>query len=405
MPLAPIDINTLAFAEQIAVPVGDRVPFRLKHQDIQIGMGDVNSGVPALGVNLTGLDPAGFTVGLPGSIGMGNIVRAGADVLATDGSIQARLIDIATDAAFGEARMELAFDTKPGAVVSLPFRSWGCQFWHQPYMTGGPDPFTDDEGNYRAADVCGSWAVYDPLGNRKLMHIRRPRIFDGMGTEGLIDHPDFPGVPIPAVELVITGNTFAFHIDPAWLASAPAPITIDPNLGYDSIGATNGVDTQRVNYGQFTEGGSGDSYDTIFVYNGSGTTPTYMGTAVYGDTGGIPDALIQGGPEPAGATGWISAAITTINTIASTSYWLAFQGFTGVTDNDAVDPRYDTGGVHEQSNNGSYYALGPSADDPANRTGPSFGTRKFSVYLQPAVGGGGLSIPVAANHYNKMRTA
>lgn len=402
--LSNVDINTLSFAEQIAVNVSGRVPFRLTHSDIRIGMGDTASGVPALGVNLTGLEPAGFTVGLPGAIGMNDIARVGADVLATDGSIQARLVDIAADAAFGEARMELAFDTKPGAVVALPFRSWGCQFWGQPYMFGGPDPFTDAEGNYRPPDVCGSYAVYDPLGNRKLMHIRRPRIFDGMGNEGLIDHPDFPGVPIPAVDLVITGSTFEFHVDSGWLAAAPSPITIDPNLGYDSIGATNGVDTQRVCYAQFTEGGSGDSYDTIFVYNGADTTPTYMGTAVYGDTAGIPDALIQGGPEPAGATGWISAAITTINTSASTPYWLSFQGFTGVTDNDAIDPRFDTGGVHEQSNNGLYYALGPSADDPANRTGPSSGTRKYSVYLQPAAGGG-LFIPVTMNHYRRLRAA
>ncbi len=410
--LSNVNINTLAFAEQIAVNVSGRVPFRLTHSDIRIGMGDTASGVPALGVNLTGLDPAGFTVGLPGSIGMNDIRTVGADVLATDGSIQARLIDIAADAAFGEARMELSFDTKPGTLVTLPFKSWGCQFWHQPYLQGGPDPFTgyepgenptDHEGpSRRAADVCGSYAVYDTLGNRKLMHIRRPRIFDGMGNEGLIPHPVFPGVPIPAVDLVITPTSFEFHIDPTWLASAPAPITIDPNLGYDSIGGTNGVNTIRVNCCQFTEGGSGNDYDTFFVYNGSDTTPIDIETAVYGDTAGIPDALIQSGPTITGATGWVSGAITTVTTSASDVIWMLWQGSNGAGGVDEHDPRYDASWTSETWNiSTAYYS--PWAD-PAARASVVTAARKYSVYLQPAAGGG-LFIPVAMNHYRRLRAA
>lgn len=384
-----IEIPT-SFTEQIVVPVSGRVPFKRRHRNLHIGLADSNLGRPVMGVRLTGQRPAGFNVGLPGFINTRNITRTDSFLRADDGVREVQLTDIVSNREFGDVRLDLKFGVRPGSVISMPFVSWGCQFWYQPYMKDGINPFYDVEGNYRPEDVCGSWAVYDLLGNRKLMHIRRPRIFDGLGNEGFKLHPDFPSVGIPAVELVIRPNSFEFHIDPNWLASASLPITIDPNLGYDSIGATNGVDTTRINYAQFTEGGSGDSYDTIFVYNGSDTTPTEIGTAVYGDTAGQPDALIQGGPEPAGATGWVSAAITTVVTSASTPYWLAFQGHNGAGSNDQVDPRYDlTGGTNYTANLGgaTYAPLGPSAADPANLTGLSaVGTRKYSVYLQPVAG-------------------
>ena len=278
-----------------------------------------------------------------------------------------------------------------GGIVSFPITTRNFTVHKQPYLVDGPDPTTGYEHNEnqmdaggfssRPVEVCGGFAMYDGKTNEKFGTLTRPHIFLD-GVEGLKDHPDFPGYPIPVIELEVVLGDFRYVVDPVWLASiGDGWIVIDPNLGFDDpVGSTNGFNTARVNYGQFTEGGSAGSYDTFFVYNGSDTTPTEIGTAVYTDSAGAPNTLTQCGTPITGVTGWGSAAIPTINTSSSEIVWLAFQAGNGIGGTDMLDPRYDlTGGIHEQANPGTYVICA----DPANRTSTTTGTRRYSVYLRP----------------------
>lgn len=154
-----------------------------------------------------------------------------------------------------------------------------------------------------------------------------------------------------------------------------------PELGHTTIGATNGVDTSRVNCAKFTEGPVGQTYTVINIYNGGDTTPILIGTAVYTDNSGVPNTLVQTGPELTGATGWISGTITAFATTADTSYWICWQGTDGGGAFDNVDPRYeDTGGDAETWAGVVDYKGDPWAAT-ATREGAAANTRLYSAYV------------------------
>lgn len=95
-------------------------------------------------------------------------------------------------------------------------------------------------GAFRAEDVVGSYAVYSDVsgkfvddkgntladyGTGKLAHVYRPKILDSNGAEvwGVLN---------------VTGKKMAVTIPGDFLDKAVFPVTLDPDFGYQSVGAT-----------------------------------------------------------------------------------------------------------------------------------------------------------------------
>ena len=385
----PASLRIMAITEGHSVNIKDASPWITRDTYSNFGFGD-DAGAATLGYKLNDSE---FSLDIAGA----SVPSRSGEILSCSRS--GMTFELEQNAAKGNFQKRVTMTAQAlkdlGGIVSFPLKTNNLTFHKQPYLVGGPSPTNGYERNEnqaeaegfssRSAEICGGYAVYDGKINERLASLTRPHIFFN-NVEGLKDHPDFPGYPIPVIELDITETTYSYVVDPTWLASiGSGRIIIDPELGYTSIGATNGFDTARVNYGQFTEGGSAGSYDTFFVYNGSDTTPTEIGTAVYTDSAGAPNTLTQCGTPITGVTGWGSAAIPTINTSSSEIVWLAFQAGNGIGGTDMLDPRYDlTGGIHEQANPGTYVICA----DPANRVSTTTGTRHYSVYLLPAATGG-----------------
>ncbi|MEZ7197037.1 hypothetical protein [Pseudodesulfovibrio karagichevae] len=125
-------------------------------------------------------------------------------------------------------KWDVAFTEHPGAYAwAFGLTDSGNLSYHyQPALTW-------DEimaGHERPDDVVGSYAVYmdrmhGPYGTGKFIHVYRPWFQDanGNGQWGTID---------------ITNGVMTISIDPAWLDAAVYPVTLDPTIGYSTMGAS-----------------------------------------------------------------------------------------------------------------------------------------------------------------------
>jgi hypothetical protein len=125
-------------------------------------------------------------------------------------------------------KWDVAFTEHPGAYAwAFGLTDSGNLSYHyQPALTW-------DEimaGHERPDDVVGSYAVYmdrmhGPYGTGKFCHVYRPLFQDANGDErwGTID---------------ITNGVMTISIDPAWMDNAAYPVTLDPTIGYSSMGAS-----------------------------------------------------------------------------------------------------------------------------------------------------------------------
>lgn len=84
------------------------------------------------------------------------------------------------------------------------------------------------EGCVRPPEVVGSYAIFDAWG-RKVGHVLRSQAVDADGKSSWLD-----------TELTRTAWGAWLHLagDQGWFAGAKYPVTIDPTLGYTSVGGT-----------------------------------------------------------------------------------------------------------------------------------------------------------------------
>ena len=127
----------------------------------------------------------------------------------------------------GRFKWDIEFDEKPASnVFTWEIKHKGLEFFYQGELT--------DEaiarGAIRPDEVVGSYAVYCTKANNKyktgkVCHIYRPLCIDANGLKRYAD-------------LKIDGKTLTITIPQDYMDKCAYPMTLDPTLGYDSIGAS-----------------------------------------------------------------------------------------------------------------------------------------------------------------------
>lgn len=368
-------------------------PFSLKAENVVYGIGEIR-GTTVWGCHITGV-PSAFAVGLPNGFDAANTVKNGniISLANNSGNAELRLTQVG-EKVETSIRMTANALRAQGGVLALPMRSRGMRFLHQPYLANGPalnvgyepgeNPADWEGPSTRPIELCDGYAVYHNQSNLRYLTIERAHIFDANG-EGLISHPSGLG-QVPAVRLVITDTEWRYEVDPTWLATATGQIIIDPNLGFDSIGATTGVATTRASGSRATEGGSSGTYDKAWVYCGTNTgTPVSMIFCLYTDSSGATTKIQESSQEALAFSSWNDFAFTSWASTASTNYWLMAQGQAGAVAGDRWVPHYDAVGNYETWDVAYYGAGGWPTTAPAPTTSGT--NRLYSIYLEPAAGG------------------
>ena len=142
----------------------------------------------------------------------------------------------------GRLKWDIEFKTKPTTNIF----SWalthsvGLEFHYQPVLTqeqvargckrpddviGSYAVYCNQSGHFKDADVSGNTTVNYTTG--KLLHIYRPLCRDAKGTTTW-------------ASLLIDKGTLTITIPQKWLDTAVYPVTLDPTIGYTSVGASDG---------------------------------------------------------------------------------------------------------------------------------------------------------------------
>lgn len=283
----------------------------------------------------------------------------------------------------GSMEVEIMLLAKPtAATLILPIEMSGLIAEYQPPLS----QWEIDRGNVRSEDVVDSYAFYhatrqplhgelgaaDKYRTGKAFHLYRLKARDARGVEHWVPWS------LKARAIVLTFDS--------WFVDATYPISIDPTIGYTSIGATEDATNDYILANQWTTATAGNANPgTFFVYGRAavGTVSCLGGVYANGENPPISNASLQSATANVTLTitsGWRSAAITWTNIAASTNYWIAInQAASGITN-------YDAGGVQgaatANEHGGTWLTPSPAAwsFDWDNR---------MSVYVDYAAAGAG----------------
>jgi hypothetical protein len=185
----------------------------------------------------------------------------------------------------------------------------------------------DDKGNILASrdyNIPGSIAIYSPKKHGKyktgkIGHIYRPKAVDAQGTETwcTLEYAD-------GVLTVVVPELF--------LSTAAYPVTVDPTLGYTTVGANSTILSAYLfgNHYQMSEDGTATAFHlwlatavgsensfkwTGAIYNSDGTTPS--GKSQVGITA---DTAVAGNTTPTDQSASIGGSLVNGNW-----YWLGFE--------------------------------------------------------------------------------
>ena len=202
----------------------------------------------------------------------------GEDTLLRWYELAPRLIENSLQNELGGVEFEIVLLKRPATnSIVLPIETAGLKYYYQPPLTPGEIA----GGAFCPENVVGSYAVYHATrGNMhgsqadaekyrcgKAFHIYRPKVTDNAGKETW-------------AILNIDGGLLTITIDPSWLAGAVYPVTIDPNFGYDTLGASTlaGWSTQAHYSYSPSENGTLDSMSFGLLNT---ETPTDFSMAIY----------------------------------------------------------------------------------------------------------------------------
>lgn len=302
------------------------------------------------------LDDANFGLDLPQNFlgGGDNVTHDGEAIVWTRSNVTARFFDWANDPddieGNGSYEWEIIFaNPLPTNSITLPIRRKNIELLYQPPLTAQEIA----DGVVRPPRVEGSYAVYsstkqgknpgDPIDYQvgKIGHLYRPLVRDNAGrTTWATFNTDAQ-----------TTGTLTITIDPAWLAAAVYPVTIDPTFGYTTAGASSdGTSTTlawavRKGALQYT-GVTGDVVTKLWAYTvKSWGSPTGQ-LALYDVTSNVPVNLITSGTfTPPASAGWAGPTISQSLT-NGTVYTVAHAN---ATSSNNYNKYYDTGAVFDSS--------------------------------------------------------
>jgi hypothetical protein len=305
---------------------------------------------------------------------------------------------------------EIVFKRRPSSErISFPIETAGLRFCYQLPLTDewrvGDDHFGvrvgsvtetdvfDERGEnlcHRPENVVGSYAVYHATkrgdftalgGNNyragKAFHIYRPKLIDAEGREAWasLDIDEAAG------ELVITCPS-------DFLRSATYPVTLDPELGYVSEGASERTMTVEYIYSgiQGTADATGGEASKLSAFcriqTGSDTATLKMG--FYNDSGDSPSGQALVGGDDTGVTvsgtsdTWYDSNAISGTVVASTKYWPALMKSAG---DGALRYNYDGSGT------AFYKDTNDTALPNPFTVGPASSTDQISLYLTYAPSG------------------
>lgn len=235
---------------------------------------------------------------------------------------------------------------------------------------------------HRPENVVGSYAIYSATPKKnytngkeyktgKIGHLYRPKITDAKGNEvwGTLN---------------IEKGILTITIPQDFLDKAVYPVTVDPDLGYTSVGAGGGLTDGVCFTCQATSDGTGGTTSVIKYYVSSSDTTSTVHLGIYDGSGNYPVNLLT----PAVAHNyngesavWISENyVATI--AANTKYWLA-SSYTPNGNNCYLNS--DTSSDPYQ-----YYGAVFNTDLPDPFPGGGWNGASFiSIYAVYASGGGG----------------
>ncbi len=287
-------------------------------------------------------------------------------------------------------KIERVFSTKPTEAprYKLAF-SPGVQFFYQPELTAEEIA----EGCERPDNVVGSYAVYcDQQGHLKNSD-GSTKVNYGCGKIGHLYAPywtDADGNKIKGTQ-EIQGNILTFALPPQeWLDSAVLPITLDPDVGYTTAGATTVTYNSIYVYGLAKDSpASGGTVESMSLYTAfAGTNVFKLG--IYEDSAGLPgDLLLTTDEGIEAAASWVDVdVISPADVVSGTDYWCGVM-------TDGVAGKYDTVADEEamQFKSGQVYGTWP---DPFPSL-PGDNPRLCSVYFTYTESGGLLPIKLTGS--------
>lgn len=250
-----------------------------------------------------------------------------------------------------------------------------------------------EEGHVRPPDIVGSYAAYaaTPKANvvtgpkyraGKLFHIRRPYATDSLNR-------------ICWATLLFVGNEMRVTLDADWLADANYPVTLDPNLGYDSAGASTFQGQRIYVTGYNTTATSDGTASNLYVYTPSGSTGNCK-MAVY--NAGFGGNRLTSSYEFVSPTAnqWNAQDCSgdALSISNGVDYYAAYAMDTG-----GHTAAYDSGVTNDTlglKSGGFTYASEMAHPCTATTWNGAF---RWSFYLEYTESGGGNAMPMAVHHY------
>lgn len=285
----------------------------------------------------------------------------------------------------GNLEYEIVLNKKPppnvnSFTLNIDF-SPGLVFFYQPALTQEEL----DAGDFRPGNVIGSYAVFWNKKNNqyrtgKLCHIYRPHLKDSIGNE------TWANLNIDSI-----AKTLTISVDSNWLKNAIYPITIDPTIGYTSIGGTlSSASENAVCASRFACTADGTTAAaTVYSYcSSNGFSGRNMSIAAYADNAGTVAGQSKISTSDCTFTmsltaAWNSGAITPPAFSSGTKYWIATHaGSQCATYYDSATPGYE---------DAEYYSRTYSTPmpDPFSSS-VSSQAREYSLYINYTAAGEGL---------------
>jgi len=268
----------------------------------------------------------------------------------------------------GHLEYEIELKTKPltnKIELDLNFPK-GLKFTFQPALSQEHI----DLGCSRPDNVVGSYTAYWKEKNNqyktgKFCHIYRPKVIDADAKEEWCD-------------IDIVGKILTITIPQKWMDSALFPVTIDPDLGYNTEGASDSTFGGAIGSIATSDGAGGQLVSAHMYANDQLGESLYAGAVWLDSDDSLVDESSQG-TTPAGDTTQeynITFPGTPYTILASTAYWVG-----AASDNDgAFAWKYDVGSGGDGSYDSGKIGSG-FPHDPANWNSKSTDTFQCSIWM------------------------
>ena len=285
---------------------------------------------------------------------------------------------------YGGVEYEWVLGAHPGVrALTLPFDIAGLEGFYQVPMAQATGRLRTH--GVRPPTVEGSWAFYHPSCGQvhagaaradkyktgKAFHLYRPEAIDAKGVRWWVD-------------LTLVAGQMGLVIGPEF-AAATYPVTIDPTIGYTSLGGSSDTtEDYSINIAFAAPEAGGATPGTAFIggHSGTGTAEVYAGVYVYNAAGPFNQARLAASSVitlQVAPAAFRSAAITWAS-ITATNYILSVWSNT-TNARTSFDSAGATGWFRQTT------AASPPDPFP-DSTGSGSWNNRASIYIDYTAAGG-----------------